>query len=91
MSSDQITGIIRAVLSALGGFVLAKGWVSTEMWAWLTGGALTVGPAIWSWFNNRPSHQAANTQALAGVNVQVTAAAPEAVKTAVADAKAAGG
>jgi hypothetical protein len=90
MSSDQITGIIRAVLGAIGGFVLAKGWVSNEIWAWIVGGAATIGPAIWSWFNNRPAHQAAVVQALPGVNVQTTAAAAPAVVTAVADAKAAG-
>src|SRR6185369_15094872 len=54
MTSEQITGIIRAILAALGGFVLAKGWVSSETWAWIVGGAATIGPAIWSWVSNRP-------------------------------------
>lgn len=90
MDSNQISGIIRAVLAAIGGFVLAKGWVSAEIWAWLTGGALTIGPAIWSWFINRPSTIAAAAQKIDGVNVQVAPSAPDAVKTAVADAKAAG-
>jgi hypothetical protein len=88
MTSDQITGILRAIFSALGGFILAKGWVSAEMWAWITGGILTVGPSIWSWFSNRPAAIAASAQALPGVNVQTTPAAGAAVQTAVANAKA---
>jgi len=89
MNSDQITGIIRAVLAAIGGFIMAKGWVNAETWAWIVGGAATIGPAIWSWFTNRPASIAAKAQAIDGVNVQVAASAPQAVKTAVADAKAA--
>ena len=89
MSADQITGILRAILSALGGFVLAKGWVNAENWAWITGGLLTIGPTIWSWVANRPAAIAASAQALPGVNVQTTPAAGPAVQTAVANAKAA--
>lgn len=85
--SDQLGGIIRAILAAVGGFILAKGWVSAETWAWLTGGVMTIGPAIWSWFTNRPSAMAATVQNITGVNVQTTASAPEAVKEAVAAAK----
>ena len=88
MTSDQITGILRAILSALGGFVLAKGWVNAENWAWITGGLLTIGPTIWSWVANRPAAIAASAQALPGVNVQTTPSAGAAVITAVADAKA---
>lgn len=90
MSSDQIQGLIRTILAAVGGFVVAKGWFSTETWAWIVGGAATVGPAIWSWFSNRPSSIAASAQNIQGVNVQVTASAPAGVATAVADAKSAG-
>lgn len=90
MDTNQLSGLIRTVLAALGGFVLAKGWVSAETWAWIVGGAATVGPAIWSWFSNRPATIAAAAQKIDGVNVQVAPSAPEAVKTAVADAKAAG-
>lgn len=87
MTVDQITGIIRAVLSALGGFVLAKGWVNAETWAWIVGGAATIGPTIWSWFANRPAAIAASAQNIQGVNVQVTGSAPAGVATAVANAK----
>jgi len=90
MTADQITGILRAVLSAGGGFALAKGWVNSETWGWITGGALTIGPAIWSWVVNRPAAIAASAQAIPGVNVQVAASAPTAIKTAVENAKSSG-
>jgi hypothetical protein len=90
MNSEQIQGIIRAILAAIGGFILAKGWVNAETWAWIVGGLSTVGPVIWTWFGNRPAAQAAAAQRIEGVNVQVAPSAPDAVKTAVADAKAAG-
>jgi len=87
MSSDQITGIIRAVLAAIGGFIIAKGWVNAETWTWIVGGAATIGPVIWSWVSNRPAAIAASAQALPGVEVQTTAAAGSAVQSAVAAAK----
>jgi len=90
MTSEQIQGIIRTVLAALGGFIVAKGWVSSEMWAWIVGGAATIGPAIWSWVSNRPAAIAASAQALPGVNVQTTPAAGAAVQDAVTAAKASG-
>lgn len=90
MSSEQVTGILRAVLAAIGGFILAKGWVNSETWAWIVGGATTVGPAIWSWVANRPAAIAVSTQNLTGVTVMTTPAADPAVTRAVAAAKAAG-
>jgi len=87
MTSDQVGGIIRAILSAIGGFVLAKGWVNAETWAWIVGGIATIGPTIWSWYTNKPASIAASAQAIQGVNVQVTASAPAGVADAVANAK----
>jgi hypothetical protein len=89
MTSDQITSIIRAIMAALGGFILAKGWVSAETWAWIVGGAATIVPAVWGWFSNRPSSVAAAAQNIQGVNVQVTSNAPAGVADAVTAAKAA--
>ena len=87
MSSDQIGGLIRTLLSVFGGFVLAKGWVTAEVWAWIVGGAATIGPAIWSWVTNRPAAIAASAQNITGVTVTTTAAAAPAVISAVAAAK----
>jgi hypothetical protein len=87
MTMDQITGIVRAVLAMVGGVFVSKGMVSSEVMNWGIGGLLTVGATVWSLWSNRPAGLAASTQSLKGVNVQTTAAAPEAVKTAVAEVK----
>jgi hypothetical protein len=82
MNLAQITGLIRALLAAIGGGLIAKGIISQETWtagieqssrsseriAWLV-------TAFWSWKSNHPSalaHQlAVSKQDLSG---QVTAA-----------------
>lgn len=87
MTSDQVQGIIRAILAAIGGFILAKGWVNAETWAWIVGGLSTVGPIIWTWVVHRPAAIAASAQRIDGVNVQVSPSASAAVRMAVADAK----
>ena len=87
MTTDQITGILRAILAAVGGFILAKGWVSAASWDWIVGGVLTIAPAIWSWVTNRPAAIAATAQSLTGVEVVTSSAAAPEVKRAVAAAK----
>jgi hypothetical protein len=87
MTSDQITGILRAILAAAGGFILAKGWVNAETWAWLTGGILTIVPTLWSLWTNRPAGLAASAQGVKGVEVVTSPAASTAVQSAVAAAK----
>lgn len=88
MTADQIGGLVRTLLGIAGGFVLAKGWINAETWAWIVGGAASAAPAIWSWIANRPASIAASAQNITGVNVQVTGAAPSGVAEAVATAKA---
>ncbi len=87
MNSDQITGILRAAIAAGGGVVVGKGWLSGDMYSWLAGGAMTIGPAVWSWFTNRPASMAAKVQAIPGVTVQTAPTAPADVKAAVASVR----
>ena len=88
MTVDQITGVLRAILAALGGFVLAKGWFSVDVWNWIVGSVITIVPVVWSIINNRPSAIAATAQNITGVTVVTDNKASTAVKAAVADAKA---
>lgn len=90
MTSDQIKSILQAVLSAIGGFILAKGWINAETWAWIAGGILSIGPVIWSWITSRPAAIAASAQNLPGVSVSTTSAAGPAVQAAVQAAVVAG-
>lgn len=88
MTVEQISGVVRAVLAAVGGFVLGKGWLDASTWNWIVGGIVTVVPVIWTFIANRPAAIAASAQSIEGVNVQVSGSAAPAVAQAVAAAKA---
>jgi hypothetical protein len=54
ITADQLTGIARLALALAAGVLIGKGWVTQEMWDWISAGVLTAVPAIWGWYNNRP-------------------------------------
>ena len=87
MTSDMITGIIRAVLGPLLVLLVAKGWVNAGMTDWITTSVVALVTAGWSVWTNRPASIAAGAQAIQGVNVQTTPATPAAVVAAVNAAK----
>jgi hypothetical protein len=87
MTSDQITGVLRAILAAIGGYFIGKGAISAATFDWLTGGILAIVPILWSMWTNRPAGIAGAAQALPGVNVVTTPAASPAVVSAVNAAK----
>jgi hypothetical protein len=82
MNLAQITGLIRALLAAVGGGLIAKGVISQDTWTAgveqiisIIGAVAWLVTAFWSWKSNHPSalaHQlAVSKQDLSG---QVTAA-----------------
>jgi hypothetical protein len=48
MTQEQIYGVIRHVLSAAGGILIAKGLISDGSWTELTGAAMALVGVIWS-------------------------------------------
>lgn len=54
MTQDQVGGVIRALLSAAGGYLAGKGLIDTETWLTISGAVLTLFTAGWSWWTNRP-------------------------------------
>lgn len=54
MTSDQITGILRAILTAIGGYFVAKGLVDQATATAIVGAVLTLVGAAWSIYSNRP-------------------------------------
>lgn len=53
MTSDQVGGIVRAIISALGGFAIGKG-IADAATVTAVGGALaTIAMAIWSYHTNK--------------------------------------
>jgi hypothetical protein len=48
MNAEQIAGIVRAVVAALGGFLVAKGVADAETVAAVAGALATLAAAAWS-------------------------------------------
>ena len=51
MTGDQVWGIVRTILAAIGGWVVAKGYVSNELLTAILGGVGTIFVAVWSVFS----------------------------------------
>lgn len=58
MTADQFAGLVRAIVAALGGYLVAKGLVDAETVATLAGVAATAGAAIWSFLSKRDKPKA---------------------------------
>ena len=53
MNGDQVWGIIRTILAAGGGYVVAKGYIDNETLAAILGGLGTIFVAVWSVWSKR--------------------------------------
>jgi hypothetical protein len=58
MTAEQFAGIVRAIVAAVGGYLVGKGLVDAETVATLAGVAATAGAAIWSYLSKRDKPQA---------------------------------
>lgn len=48
MTSEQIAGVIRAVVAAVGGYFVGKGVVDADTVTSIGGALATIGTAVWS-------------------------------------------
>jgi len=48
MTQEQVLGVVRHVLTAVGGILIAKGLVGEGNWTELTGAVMTLAGVIWS-------------------------------------------
>lgn len=48
MSGEQIAGIVRAIVAAVGGYLVGKGLADAETVAAVAGAAATIVAAVWS-------------------------------------------
>lgn len=82
MSWEQISSILRHILTFGGGFIVAKGWLSDATVQQLIGAIITVGGAIWAVYNKTPSSIVASAAALPGTTVVTTPALAASVPSA---------
>lgn len=55
MNGDQIGGIIRAIISALGGYFVGKGITDTATVTAVAGAGATIAAAVWSVLAKKPA------------------------------------
>ena len=48
MTSEQIAGVVRAVVAAVGGYFVGKGMIDGETVATIAGAGATIAAAVWS-------------------------------------------
>jgi hypothetical protein len=48
MTGEQIAGIVRAIVAAVGGYLVGKGLADAETVAAVAGAAATIAAAVWS-------------------------------------------
>lgn len=53
MTGEQIGGIVRAVVAAASGYLVAKGIGDAALWQAVAGAVATVVVAWWSWKSNK--------------------------------------
>jgi hypothetical protein len=53
MNGEQIAGIVRAIVAAIGGYLVGKGITDAETVATIAGAAATVAAAVWSVLSKR--------------------------------------
>jgi hypothetical protein len=83
MNWEQISSIVRHVLTFGGGFAVAKGWVSEETMLALVGAIITIGGAIWAMMNKTPAAIVAQAAALPEVqSIKLEPSAPSALVSA---------
>ena len=80
MSWEQISSILRHILTFGGGFIVAKGWVDAEAMAGIVGAILTIGGAVWGFFNKTSSSIVNQAAALPEVqSIKLEPSAPTAM------------
>lgn len=55
MNSEQIGGIIRHVLTFVGGIVVSNGYVDEQTMLTVVGAVATIVGAVWSWVAKKPA------------------------------------
>lgn len=69
MNWNQIAGILRALLTFAGGFLVARGWITADMLPEVVAAALTVAGVVWSIVTHTQAATVAQAAAIVPVPV----------------------
>jgi hypothetical protein len=79
MNGDQIGSIIRAILSAVGGYFVGKGIIDASTMTAIVGALATIGVAIWGIVTKTDTAIVSSAAAVPGVSIQAPAAIANAI------------
>ena len=48
MTKNELYGVVRTILAAVGGFAVARGWLDSETAVSLAGAGAAIAVAVWS-------------------------------------------
>ena len=88
MNQDQVLGIVRTLIGSLGGYAIGRGWLNGEQVTLISGIAVAVVPAVWSYYAHTDSAKIASVTAMkdvAKVVIAPTAPSDSAAAAAAAD------
>lgn len=84
MNWEQLSSILRHILTFGGGFVVAKGWIAADTLPQVVGAIITLGGAVWAMVNKTPTSiisQAANLDSVQSIKLAPSAPAAVEVNT----------
>ncbi len=55
MTGEQVWGVVRTILAAVGGWLVAKGYVTNDLLTAILAGSGTIFVAVWSVFSKKPT------------------------------------
>ena len=55
MNGEQVGGIVRAIVSAVGGYLVGRGFIDESTAVSLAGAAATIAVAVWSVLAKKPA------------------------------------
>lgn len=55
MTQEQVGGIVRALVAAVGGYVVGQGLIDSETMLAVGGAITTLAVAVWSIYSKRPA------------------------------------
>ncbi len=68
ITQDQVLSVVRWLIATVGGYVVGKGWLSSEQIVLITGVAVAVVPLVWSLFAHTQANQVRAVTAMPGVD-----------------------
>ena len=77
MNSEQVQSLIRAILSAIGGYFVGKGIIDASTMTSIVGALATLGVAVWGFFSKTNNAIVASAAALPEVqSIKLESTAP---------------